>query len=325
MEDPHLDQKDPSLGRVARVFSHGDAPQSGFIPRKRTLWEIGLFQHREGGVGQAWIYFHRMPESWKKRLVFRYNKPEDLEDIINVIRIEAILSWGERDSYGNSLAWGITSTHWGRYRIYPLYKDKDLVIPRNFEFNLNTIKEDIRHPFTYYFYLNEHIEQFSRFDVRIRIEQAWIDNYEKIATKIEWEFIQTQRDAIKFRVLVESIADNKKKYEKNYAKEIKNVKRLALKIENRGRQLNRLIKKGKFTNIKEVYLMMGQYTKELWKDYTKESVKNNRKTAILLLMIMIVCVILLSLLGLFFLVLKLIRYLKTKTKSYRVLNARVVK
>lgn len=270
--------------------------ESSGIPRNRTEYEAGLYQHRYEAVNQANTYFNQLPDYWKKRMAFYFNSMDDLLDPINATRIEAVLVWGSMKQFGGDPSWYITAKHWGLTRIHSYYKN-GVLPPREFKFNVGTIREDIRQPFTYYFAYNEYLGQFSRFNTEVMITTSWLESYRKEASKMEWEFIELQRDVMKIRELIDDVRKEKTDFEEQREAKLDKIDRVTEKLEDKYRELNNLVKRGRFKNIKEVYLLSRQYFKEMMGDIVDPKIESNRKMAVWVLMGSIVVSLVFSIYG----------------------------
>jgi hypothetical protein len=273
--------------------------------------ETGLYQHREIAVGQAFIFFNRMPTYLQKECFFYYNSPEDLKDPINATRIEAVLTWGSMIKYKRDLIWVWFAIHHGEGKSWPLYR-YDIEPPKEYVFNKGRPDEDAKNPFSYPFLVYKHFIKFNQFDTQVGISRAWIDRYKETCSKIEWSYIELQKTVQKYNRKRQQQTEKAKEADLEEEERFKEIDKLALKLENKGRELNGLIKKGKFTNVKEVYLFMESFTKETMRDFVSKETQRNRKVAIGALLCIIVIVLIFALAGFIWMILSIIKKMRQR-------------
>ena len=215
--------------------------------------EMGLYQHRSGAVGQAFLYSHQLPQAYKKRCAFYYEGPESLKDPINATRIELVLLWGEKRTYANNRAFFVSSRHWGQSSIYPLWSG-GITPDENFIFDKDTIKEDSRNPLMYYSIIRAYETQFNKFNLKVWVETSgYAKLYKKKCSKMEWGYIEGWKYAqtqIKIAKLITlKTEQHKEEVNKLELKYLDNIK----KLDNKYRELNGYLKRSEFKKIEDIF------------------------------------------------------------------------
>ena len=262
--------------------------------------EVGLYQHRQGAVGQAWLAYHQLPPAYQKRCAFHYTGDESLEDPINATRIELVLLWGEKRDYANNKAFYVSSRHWGKGDIYPLYAG-GIVPEKDFEFNKGTIKEDVRNPLMYYHIIRSYEEQFNKFSLKVWVETSgYAELYRKECSKLElgfiegWKYAQTQIELSE--EIKKETERSKKKVEKLELKYLDNIK----KLDGKYRQLNGYLKRNEFQHVHDIWNEGMAHLKWLRDIIRDEEKKLANKIFVILyviaLVIMFICTIVVGIL-----------------------------
>lgn len=224
------------------------AYESAYRPGVKTEYETGLFQHRPSAVGQAKLFYDWLPKKYKKKLAFTYNNRDDLTDPVNAIRIQAVLLWGYKKMFNDNQAFYISASHWGLSRIMPIYK-AGIRIKDKFVFNRGTIKEDARNPLMYFYIINQYVVNFENFDLKIGIENGYIEKYKQTCSRYEkdylnsWKFIKSLQDDIK---KIEELKAEKEKMIAGYNEKIKNV-------DKKYREIYSMVHSGKYDSVKKLF------------------------------------------------------------------------
>ena len=127
---------------------------------------------------------------------------------------------------------------------------------------------------------------------------------------MEWEYIQVQRDAMKFNVIAKQIRKDKVDFQKKREKEYAKLERLAIKLENGYRKLNKRIKLGKFTSISEVYMLGRKLLSDTWRETVSKKIDKNRKIALYIILGSITMIICLAIYAIVILITQLIKSIK---------------
>lgn len=302
-----------SMAITAKVESSFGPEARTFHPVTGGILEAGMYQHRQEAVKQAKHYYGELPSVWRKRCAFVYNRQEDLFDPINASRVEAILTWGSLRQYRNDRSWGITAKHWGLERIEKYYS-AGILPPAKFSFNKGTPEEHARNPFTYYFIWEAHHSQFSRFDVRVYVDQGYIDRYMAECSKVEWEFIYTWKYVAKMIDLAEKIEEDDADHKKGRAKDVKRIKELARKTEAEYKKIQGIVRSGRFKHIDEIFVMWKPHFKFLAQQLADPEVKARQKVILWGYVATGALVLALALLGVIAICLKIFRRKKKNKK-----------
>jgi hypothetical protein len=208
-----------------------------------------------------------------------------LKDPLNALKIQAILAWGYMRKYRGNRIWWITATHWGDTRIYDYWRN-GIQPPKHFVFHKGTAKEDARNPFAYYFWWAANWNAFRNFRKDVNIDKGWVKIYQKECSKLEADYIEAWN-------WVKNIIKKNKEIEQKYKEiekqlqEIKQMKKehkkLIEKADNEYRRIHKLMKKGKFTNIKDLFKISKSIFKSLAVDLFQDEHQKKRRKAIVFL------------------------------------------
>jgi hypothetical protein len=239
--------------------------------KKALILEAGIFQHREEAVGQALLFNKQMRSihpNLAEELEFKFNKMGDLFDPINALRVQANLVWGYMQKTANQMAWWSTLTHWGWGRIagYYYFRKNKGILPDDFTFNKGTVKEDTRDPLQYFGLFFANWGQFSKFRIRVGVEQWYDKLYKQECSRLEWQFIQSWKFV---KDLKEDVQDFKKfrlETKIEHEKRLKKILSKAANIDREYAKLHGIIKSGRFTKINNVFGMWRIHFKKLRDD-----------------------------------------------------------
>jgi hypothetical protein len=289
--------------------SAGNPLARTFHPKDGSILEAGWFQVRKGAVRDAQDYLKMMPPNMRKKLEFRFNSMQDLFDPLNALKIEACLFWGARIQFHNDPSWYVTAVHWSPGKMLKYWKH-GIEPPEKFVFNKNTVREDARNPFTYYYSWNAFNSQFKQFKTQVYIEKGWLEQYEKACSKIEWEFIQYQRYIQRLIKIREKLKEERTQFKELEKKLVNKYNTKLLNLDKKFKELNGLIKRGKFAKIKEIYLIGELEFGKLAKTISSDKVKGKEKRMIKMTLMVIVVVAIFVLFGIVFVVLLIIKGIK---------------
>lgn len=296
--------------------------ESSINPLSRTYWEdgkikeAGLYNQRRSAVIYAKECWDRMPANLQKLFAFKFDSMEDLFDPINATKVAFCLVWHEYAYYQRNPAWAITSVHWGNYRISRYYHSKVLP-PTKFKFNVGTLKEDVRSPFTYYFWWNAYNSQFEMFDIRVYVDKHWAAKYKELCSREEREYLNSMKYFKELVKLYDTLEKDKKEYE---AKREKNLRKMEMKIRNMNEEYiktQRVLKSGDFKSFKDVIRLNREQLRAFLKQVRNDKNQEMKKWIYLAYGFVIFVILVLCPFGLVYIIVlirRLVRYRKLKKK-----------
>ena len=282
----------------------------------KTLCEAGWFQHRKEAVMQSEYFLHRMPDYLKKELTFTFNNMEDLLDPVTALKVQVCLFWGARRLFGNDPSWYVPAVHWGIGKMYRYYKN-GMTPPIHFVFNRGTLREDVRNPFTYYFVWHAYSSQFERFTLDVFIEKGWLEQYRKECSKMEWNFIHSQRYVRDMVNLAEEYREQAEKYKKLELKLSKKMEEKIRNANNAYRKLHGRVKSGKLSSMKDVYWEGRKILKDLVLELESEKTERTHKVYLISIITSIIIIIIFSIIGMTVVVVTIFKKIKGKRNARR--------
>ena len=129
------------------------------------------------------------------------------------------------------------------------------MIPDQFVFNRGTLKEDARNPLMYYYIINAYENRFNEFDLKVWIDQGYIDAYKKECSRMEWGFLEGWKYAQDLLKTAQEIKINTEKYEAENKRLIEKYNEKIKKVDEEYRRIHGLMKRGKFKKIKDLFLI----------------------------------------------------------------------
>lgn len=282
--------------------------ETGLNPVARTFWplkeeetaedlellEAGAFQHRHIAVKDAMYYRSLMPEYLQNKFHFTFTKMEDLFDPINALKVQACLEWGAQQRFDHDPAWGRTAIHWGLSRIYKYWK-AGVVPPMQFVFNLGTIYESARNPFTYFFLFEAYNSQFEKFTTKIFVEESWLMSYKKECSKIESDYLTTGRYVSQIINIAESMRASEIKHNRDYLAKDKKLEKKIHLVNDKYREISGLAKQGRIENYKDAFKQVIAEFMELARQVEDKEVEAARKVFLISLAVLGGIIVLLAL------------------------------
>jgi len=290
-----------------------------------SLKEAGIFQNRQGAVGQALIFLKEMyaiNPNMAQNFEFEFKDMSSLFNPLNALKVEALLYWGYKRRYAGQQAWYVTVIHWGESRIAPYYYQRrnDGILPENFTFNKNTIKEDVRDPLQYWGLWYANWSQFSRFKIEVGIE-TWYDKiYREECSRLEWQFIQSWKYIRQLKEGVEELKQFQLEAKQEHEKRLNHILKKAKDVDEKYAQLHGLIKKGKFKHINDILKLWKGHFKELILDLSAESKARFNRIAIITYLSIMGIIVIFSIIGFFVVFLKIIIKVKKHIKKKKKIN-----
>ena len=239
---------------------------------------------------------------------FKFSKMSDLFKLDTALKVEALNFWGTMQKTGNQQVWYVTIVHWGEHRIWPYYclRKNEGILPDDFTFNKDTIREDVRDPLQYWGLWYGNWARFKDFQIKVGIEQWYDKRYRQECSAIEWQFIYSWKYVKQIIKDAEELRSSKLKFEKDYLKKNKKLEKKIRNLDSEYRRLNGLIKSGKFKSIfKEVFYPAREAFKNLAKEIGSPKTKTFRKIIIIATSMVGVIIIIFTIIGIITLVKKI--------------------